>query len=93
MGNHCYVTMGNHCYVTMGNHYFRHNGLKEFFKIFEVKLPEIRFFGLKLNISLKTNFKVIIFLINRVSFTTYQKFFYHCVFPLSILEAEKIHYT
>ena len=29
---------------------------------------------------------IIIFLINRVSFTTYQKFFYHCAFPLSLAE-------
>ena len=34
---------------------------------------------------MKTNFKVIIFLINRVSSTTYQKFFYHCVFPLNYI--------
>ena len=37
---------------------------------------------LKTQYFVKTNFKVIIFLINRVSSTTYQKFVYHCVFPL-----------
>ena len=61
-------------------------GLKEFPKIFEVKLPEVIYFGLKTQYFVKINFKLTIFLINRVSSRTYPKVFLPFVYSLQVID-------
>ena len=75
--------MAEQCILTSKNTFFVVENSLNFLKFSRSSYRKLDFFWLKTQYFVKTNFKVTIFLINRVSSRTYQKFFYLCVFPLS----------